>query len=172
MSPFLYTYYGHKVHYLSPKISEIDIRDIVHALSRIPRFNGHTHQPYYVAQHVCVCHDISPQEVKKEAFCHDHAESFAADVPSPLKSLIPQYKEIEGRLEKIIAKKFKLKYPFPSAVKEADMRMLVTEMRDLTNFKGWKDLPFTPLEDKIVPWTTERCVSEFMERHNIYYGKK
>jgi hypothetical protein len=166
MNPFLHTYYGHEVHYLNPKVSEIDIRDIAHVLSRIPRFNGHTIKPYYVAQHLCVCYDNAAQEVKKEALAHDFSEAFACDIPSPLKSLLPQYKDIEQRLERVIAKKFNLVFPFPAGVKEIDMRVLVTEMRDLTTFKGWKDIPFTPLDKKIVPWNSSRAHKEFMDRYN------
>jgi len=164
VNPYIHTYYGHRVHFLRPKPSEIDIRDIAHALCRIPRFNGHTHIPYYVANHLCLCYDNAPQEIKREAFSHDFSESVACDIPSPLKSLMPQYKEIERRLEKVIARKFKLRYPWPAAVKEIDMRMLCSEMRDLTGYEGWSELPFVPFEEKIIPWDSATCKREFIKR--------
>lgn len=169
MSPFLHTFYGHRIHFLNPKTSEIDIRDIAHVLCRIPRFNGHTRVTYYVGQHLCLCHDAAPSDIKREAFGHDFSESAACDIPSPLKSLMPQYKEIEQQLERVIARKFKFRYPFPAAVKEIDMRVLVTEMRDLTNQKHWRELPFSPLEEKIVPWDTAKCHREFMKRYHKLY---
>jgi hypothetical protein len=164
MNPYIITRHGHKVHFLKPRPEEIDIRDICHALSRIVRFNSHTVYPYHVAQHVCLCADAAPDDCKREAFAHDWAESFVGDCPSPLKVLIPQFSTIEERLEKVIAHKFHFRYPYPSAVKEVDMRLLVTEMRDLTPRIDWRDYPFTPLSERIEPWDEAKCRREFMKR--------
>lgn len=169
INPFIMTHWGHKVHFLRPKTSEIDIRDITHALSRIPRFNGHTIEPYYVLQHVCLCCDAAPAHAKKEALAHDWAEAYEADLPAPLKSLVPQYQDIEKRLERTIARKFKHQYPYPDAVKEVDMRLLVTEMRDLTRRCDWKEIPFAPLDEKIVPWSSQKCQEEFDKRFKLLY---
>lgn len=169
MNPFIITRYGHKVHFLKPTPSEIDIRDICHALSRLVRFNSHTIQPYYVAQHVCLAADHCSQECKREAFAHDFAEAFTGDCPAPLKSLLPQFTEIEGRLERVIARRFGHRYPYPTAVREIDMQMLVTEMRELTHRSDWKEYPFSPLDIKIEPWDSERCRREFMKRFRSLY---
>lgn len=170
MNPYIITRHGHKVHFMRPHVSEIDIRDIAHALSRIVRFNSHTLEPYYVLQHVCLCSDAAPTDCKREALSHDWAESYVGDCPSPLKTLIPQFGVIEARLEKVIARKFHYRFPYPDAVKEVDMRLLVTELRDLTRRSDWKDYPFTPLDQTIAPWDSETCKREFMKRYHRLFS--
>lgn len=164
MNPFIITRYGHRIHFLRPQPVELDIRDISHALSRLVRFNSHTLEPYYVAQHVCLAADVAPIECKREAFAHDWAEAFVGDSPAPLKTLLPSFAEIEARLERALSRKFGYRFPYPSPVKDVDMRLLVTEIRDLTHRSDWKDYPFTPLDDEIVPWDTAKCQREFMKR--------
>ena len=164
VNPYIVTRHGHKIHFLKPQVSEIDIRDICHALSTLARFNGHTIKPYFVAQHVCICSDHAPEDCKCEAIAHDFGEFATSDVNAPLKSLLPQYVEIEARLERVIARRFGYRYPYPPGVKEVDMRLLCTEIRDLTHRKDWKDYPFAPLDERIVPWDTAKCQREFMKR--------
>lgn len=173
MSPYIITRYGHKIHFLKPQVSEIDIRDIAHALSRITRFTGHTIEPYYVAQHVCLCSDLASSDFKREAFAHDFGEFACSDIPSPLKSLLPQFTEIEARLEKVIARKFGYRYPYPSAVWEVDMRLLVTEMRDLTYRQDWREFPYSPLDNRIEAWDSDKARREFLKRfHKLFGGHK
>jgi hypothetical protein len=87
------------------------------------------------------------------------------DCPAPLKGLLPQFSEIEQRLERVIAKRFGFRYPYPPAVKDIDMRLLISEMRDLTRRSDWRDYPFTPLDIRIEPWDEARCRREFMKRY-------
>lgn len=157
------TRYGHKIDFLDPDPAEIDIRDICVALSRLARYNGHTVKPYYVAQHVCFAADLAGRH-EREAFAHDWSEAYASDVNSPLKSLLPDYRRIEFQLEFIIAYKFGLNYPWPTAVKEVDARLFVTEVRDLTGHDYWKDYNIEPFDFKIKPWSSARCEREFMAR--------
>jgi 5'-deoxynucleotidase YfbR-like HD superfamily hydrolase len=55
-----------------------------------------------------------------EALLHDASEAFMCDVPSPLKSLIPEYRVIEDRVSSAIAEQFGAIYPWPKEVKQAD----------------------------------------------------
>jgi 5'-deoxynucleotidase YfbR-like HD superfamily hydrolase len=170
LNPFIITRHGHQVNFLKPDPTQIDIRDIAHALSRIPRFNAHTIQPLYVAQHLCVCHDNAPAEHRREAFAHDWQEYACSDLNSPLKSLLPQYSEIEQRLERVIARKWRLTYPWAATVKEIDLRSLLTEMRDCTNRTDWREYPAAPFDEKIVPWDSARCHREFMKRYRRLFN--
>ncbi len=170
MMPYITTRYGHQVHFLKPAPRSIDIRDIAHALSRICRFNGHTIQPYYVAQHLCICHDHAPAEVKREAFAHDWQEALCTDCPTPLKVLLPQFSEIERRLERVIARKWHLTYPWVAAVKEIDHRVLLTEIRDLTHRKDWRDYPAAPFDERIIAWDSAKCHREFMKRYRHLFA--
>lgn len=166
------TRYGNKIDFLNPDPREIDIRDICVALSRLARFNGHTIEPYYVAQHVCLAADlVEDQSFAREAFAHDWAESFESDVNSPLKSLLPCYRKIEKKLERAISLKFGLVYPWPAAVKEIDQRLFVTEVRCLTQHSYWKEMSSKPLGGlKIKPWTSDKCQKEFMKRFRALFA--
>jgi hypothetical protein len=63
---------------------------------------------------------------------HDAAEAFIGDVTRPLKSLLPEYKAIEKRIEAVIADRFGLGNACDhTQVKDADLRMLAAEQADL-----------------------------------------
>lgn len=170
--PWIRLRHGGQFHFINPTIEEIDIRDVAWSLAGLPRFNNHTFKPYYVLQHLCLCHDIAAPQNKKETLGHDYAESVMNDVNSPLKSLLPDYKQIEVKVEKVFAKKFKLKFPFPAEVKVIDLTLLATEMRDVLKCGDWKGLPYKPLPEKIIPWDTARCRREFYKRFYKLYPKK
>lgn len=163
--PFIRLHSGGKFHILKPKLSELNIEDICWGLSHICRFTGHSDKFYSVAQHVCLVSDLLPDNLKLEGLLHDATESVYSDINSPLKSVLPQYKELELRAEALVAKKFKLKFPYPSDVKLADMRLLVTEFRDLMTGSDYKDLPFQPLDKKIKPWSIQKSREEFIARY-------
>ncbi len=163
---FIRLYSGQKFYLLDPKPQHVTLEAIVHSLSLICRFTGHTRDHYSVLQHSCLVHDIVPKVLRPEGLCHDFGESLVNDLSTQLKSLVPQYREIEHNIEVMLAKKFRLKFPFPADVKHADMVVLVTELRDLLPGADYKSIPFTPLEDKIVPWTPEKSRREFMKRYN------
>ena len=165
-NPFIRLHSGARFHLLKPRPSEIAIEDICWGLSHICRFTGHCLKFYSVAQHSCLVSDLLPDELKLEGLMHDGSESLASDISSPLKSILPQYKELELKIESVISKKFKLKFPFPADIKLADMRLLVTEFRDLMPASDYKDFPFAPLDKKIVPWTSARARIEFMNRYD------
>lgn len=167
-SPFIRLHSGKRFHILKPGQDEISIHDICWALSHINRFTGHARVPYSVLDHSIRVAELVPDDLKLTALLHDAGESFIADLNSPTKSLVPQYKEIERRIEKAVARKFGLKYPFGAAIKHADMTMLVTEMRDLMYRSAYRDFPFEPLAKKIVPRTPEQARSDFMRAFRRY----
>lgn len=90
------------------KLEDINIKDIAHALSRIPRFGGHSLHFYSVAQHCLRCAALAPAGKELEYLLHDATEAYLLDIPKPVKNQIPQYKEAEDRLDAIISKKFNL----------------------------------------------------------------
>lgn len=110
---------------------DICIEDIAHALSQIIRFTGHAKAPYSVAQHSLLVAEIAPPEHRLWALLHDASEAYLGDVASPLKTLLPQYRELEDQFQKVIAGRFGLPYPIPAAVKHADRVALMVEKRDL-----------------------------------------
>jgi len=171
MTPdFIRLHSGIKFHFLNPKKNEIKIEDIIWALSRMPRFNGHTQGeiPYTVLQHLCHCHDAAPEGHKREALCHDFSEAYICDLANPVKAIMPQYRDLERRIEIAIANKFKFNYPWSPEVKVVDMTLLATEMRDLMKHADFTRLPVTPLNIKIKPWNSKKTRTEFMKRWKLY----
>lgn len=163
---FIRLHSGLQFHILKPRVEEIDIMDIAWSLSHLCRFTGHTRQFYSVAQHCCHVCDILPSPLQLRGLLHDGSEAFANDLASPIKQYLPQYKELEVRIEQIIARRFGFRLPMPAAIKTADLTLLVTEMRDLMKNADYKQLPYTPLPDRIVPWPSTKARREFLKRFN------
>lgn len=168
IDPWIRVYSGKQFHFLNPKQSEIDIYDIAHNLSQLCRFTGSTRTFYSIAEHCCRVSDILPDSLKLSGLAHDFAEAYMADINSPLKSILPQYKEVERRVEAVIYKKYNIKYPFPAEVKNADMVLLVTEMRDLMPKEDFKTIPFKPLDKPVKPWSMKRAETELLKRFFAY----
>lgn len=113
--------------------TEEDVRlpDISHALSLINRFTGHSKVPYSVAQHSVMVSKLTRPENALWGLLHDASEAYLGDVATPLKNLLPGYRELEERVQRTIARVFHLSWPMPPDVKEADVRALMAEKRDL-----------------------------------------
>ena len=90
-APWVQTFSGGAVDLLSPQPGQILLVDIAHALSRIPRFNGHTGGPlaWNVAQHSLLVESLLPGDAdpvtRLLALLHDAHEAYIGDVPSPVK---------------------------------------------------------------------------------------
>lgn len=133
------TAYGHKFDMFNIDPEALDIRDIAHALSMNCRFTGHTSKFYSVAEHSVLCSYIVPEKYALQALMHDASEAYIADVASPIKKHLSNYKELEDTIMIAIAKKFKFDYPLSKEVKEADLIMLSTEAHYLLPSRGTKD---------------------------------
>lgn len=101
------TYTGKKINLLSPDPYSIDIRDIAHGLSQVCRFSGQCCHFYSVAQHsLNMAIELHKRgcgpRLQLLGLLHDATEAYIGDMPSPLKQLMPTYREIEKRLEKAI----------------------------------------------------------------------
>jgi uncharacterized protein len=176
MNPTILTASGRYFDFINPDPESIRLSDIARALSRICRFTGHTKQFYSVAQHSVLVSQTVPHNLAMEGLLHDASEAYLGDVSSPLKQLLPDYKVIEHRVEDAIATKFGLIDPLNSHIKNADLRLLVTEKRDLmpspqwfveekhTDAWAWTK-PFYPLPDRIVPMSPDEAYSDFINRY-------
>lgn len=118
---------GKYVNILEPTEDSIDIIDIAHSLSMQCRFGGHLSEHYSVAQHSLNCSFLASKEFELEALMHDASEAYLMDIPRPIKLLLPDYKIIEDRFMKVIAKKFGFNYPLSEEVKKVDNDMLQFE---------------------------------------------
>jgi len=133
---YITTYTGRTVHFDDPDPESIDIRDIAHALSNQCRFAGHTRRFYSVAEHSIYVAMQCPG-FHLEGLLHDAAEAYMVDMPTPIKRLIPNYKDYENRLMTAIADKFKLAYPLPDVIHDADTAQLVIEAKELLTLSDW-----------------------------------
>jgi hypothetical protein len=113
--------------YTNPAASEVDIEDIASALSNVCRFSGHLPQFYSVAQHAVNVSNIVAAGHEKSGLLHDTAEAFTNDLPTPLKTALPVFKDLEVAIESAMAERFNFQYPLSDEVKLADLQMLKIE---------------------------------------------
>ncbi len=106
------------------------------------RFNGVTSRPYSVAQHCINCALVAQNDYSLEALLHDASEAYIADINSPTKHYLPDYKVLEARLYRVIAQKFGFPLETTSYVRHIDAKMLVTEASYLMrpgSYAWWKE---------------------------------
>ena len=104
------------------KPGDLPVEYIAKTLSHINRFVGHTPYGYSVAQHVVLVSFLTPREFAFEGLHHDDTEAVWNDIDSPLKSTLPEYKDLEHRTRaEVFAPQFGLRLEEPSEVKAADL---------------------------------------------------
>ena len=105
------TYTGRMMDPLTPDPSEIDVRDIAHALSFLCRANGHFPTFYSVAQHSLACCAEAKalglsKRIQLACLLHDASEAYLSDVTRPVKAAMPLYLEFEAPLQETIWNKW------------------------------------------------------------------
>lgn len=167
MRPDILTYTGKYFDFFEVSPESICIEDIAHALANTCRFGGHVQEFYSVAQHSVLVSKTVPVEDAKWGLMHDAAEAYLVDVPSPLKALLPDYKNMENHVEEKVLEVFGLVGTKPSSVKRADLILLATEQRDLMakHDDVWGSiLGLTPLKETIVPLSPKLAEQQFLRR--------
>jgi len=173
----LETVSGRKIKVTDPDPASIEITDIAWALSRMPRFSGHSipYIPYSVAQHcIQVAKELAPHGAKMQlhGLLHDAAEAYINDLPSPVKH-IPEIhaviKQLEDRLMTAIYKSLDLEFPTEeeaTIVKIADKNQQAVEAYNFMYSRGsdW-DLPevcFKKLQEFEQPLTSIQAYDKFL----------
>lgn len=162
------TYTGKKFFIFNPRVEDIEIADIARALSMICRFNGHVKKFYSVAQHSVLVSYIVPEEYALEGLMHDATEAIIGDMVRPIKRFMPEFKEVENKLEAAIAQRFNLRTDIHDIIKEADNIALVTEARDLLTTKRIMDSfdeKIKPLKKKIKCNRPTLAEKHFLDRY-------
>lgn len=142
---WIQTYTGKRFDPLNPKIDDICLEDIGHALMYQCRFAGHCTRHYSVLEHTLRLTDLVSPENKRWALIHDASEAYISDIVRPVKHL-PQfsfYREIEENLMQRICDRFDLPYEQPDEVTDADKAMLWWEYQalfdhHLPEWKKWE----------------------------------
>lgn len=111
MGDYITTY--SKVHMSpsAPGAEDIQVEDIAHALSMMVRANGHFPKFYSVGQHCIHCCEEAyargyTGRVQLACLLHDASEAYLADITRPVKEHLPEYRNIEKRLQDIIFHKY------------------------------------------------------------------
>jgi hypothetical protein len=143
----LETVSGRKINITDPDPEMIDISDIAWALSRMPRFNGHSipYVSYSVAQHsIQVMKELAQygERVQLLGLLHDAAEAYITDMPSPVKH-IPEIhaviKRLEDRIMNTIYQSLKIDPPSEEEerlVKQADKIQQAVEAYNFMYSRG------------------------------------
>lgn len=152
--PDILTVSGNYFNFATIEDNKYGIYDIAVGLSNTCRFASQIEQFYSVAQHSILVSKIVKPEFALAGLLHDASEAFIHDISRPLKRLLPEYKQLEEKVERHIFKQYDIDFPLSDAVKEADLIALATEERDLGAHHNdiWdiiKDVK--PLEQKIEP---------------------
>jgi hypothetical protein len=169
------TYTGIYFTPLEPRVEDVRIEDIAHALSQLNRFCGHSRKPYSVAEHSVRAAALVPKEDQLWALLHDAAEIYGInDLAAPLKNTheFAFYRDVEERIQEVVFERFGLLGDRPESVKLADLTMVSTEARDLMGVADpaaeWHLPP--PLERRIVPWSPEVAEIRFLSLFERLYG--
>jgi len=164
IGPTILLHSGNYFDFEAPETSEFTIEDIAHALSMIFRFGGHCIRHYSVAQHSVHVSENLPPEHAYQGLMHDAAEAFVGDMVKPLKDIVSYYRAVEKRAEAAVFDRFSIAFPLHQAVKEADMRMLGTEQRQLMRNKDTWTGTLPPFTFDIPTWTPGQAKSRFLKR--------
>lgn len=131
--PYIRMHSGEKFFLKDPRPEEFRIPDIAYHLARVNRYTGGSE--ISVAQHSAVGAMMAARFYPTERLLparlviHDVTEHAIGDVSSPLKRLIPEYKQLELVHEAAAERRFDLTYVGDPLVKEVDDRMWLTERR-------------------------------------------
>ena len=134
MAEYIYTVSKKRFYPLSPKVCDIDITDIAHALSMLARANGHFPAFHSVAQHSIECcneaiaRGYSPK-VCLACLLHDGAEAYMSDLTTPVKDKIKDYKQYEDNLISLIYEKY------VGALTEDEKKIVYTIDKDLLYYE-------------------------------------
>ena len=127
MKPQIQTHSGKVIDFAEPEKSQYTIEDIAHGLMNTCRYSGQCNRFYSVGLHSFIVASLVEPEFELEALMHDATEAFMADIPTPLKILLPAYREIEKRMDLEIRRQHGIRETPSPEVKAADALALAIE---------------------------------------------
>lgn len=169
----LYTFCGSKMDLNNFDATGMTIEEIARGLGNLCRYNGQVKEFYSVAEHSVILSRYFQIQgeglsLQRHALMHDAAEAFIGDIVYHLKAMMPDFKEMEGRILDSIYKEFNLQ-PTEEEEKllhEADRCICIDEMYHLMGaidpvvFKNGRQ----PLHVKPDAWPPAIAIDEFIKR--------
>lgn len=141
--PAVETFTGLYLDLEDPHPSDIRLSDVAHGLAHTCRFGGQASRFYSVAQHAALVAARlvalgQSKDVALAGLHHDDPEAYLGDITRPLKTLAPEFRQIETRLWVSIAEALELPGLdiTSDAVKEADNWALAHEAYYLLPSRG------------------------------------
>lgn len=161
------TWSGGRIAPTKPRAEDVKITDVARGLANACRWNGQC--PFYsVAEHsVLVSYLVSPDHAL-EALMHDAAEAYLTDMARPVKThsrLGTLYLDYEAELEEVIARRFKLRWPWADVIKKADCAMGFAEAKRLVPHLGRLMPPVGTVTPELRMWTPDEAYSQFLVRY-------
>jgi hypothetical protein len=166
---------------MRPRVRDVFVPDIAHALSLICRFTGHVDVFYSVAEHsVRLSRVLRANQYPVDdclwGLLHDASEAYLADIPSPMKRTpaFAFYREAEAKVMACIVSALGLPPNEPECVKQADSLMLETEARDLMPRREADEWPHChePAKWVILPWSSKRAEIEFLDTYQMLVAER
>lgn len=165
------------IHPFAPRMEELDINEIAHALSMNCRYNGHCNKFYSVASHsIAVVKELQRKgyssEIQLIGLLHDASEAYICDIPRPLKPFLTNYHIIEKNLQDLIYLKFTGGIPCDidrSIINKVDIDIYYRECELFVDNPFWLDEEGYELDkDVINPEADEPQTAEekFLEQYN------
>ena len=122
----------------SPQEDQVHLEDIAAGLSRSCRYAGQIAEDvsfYSVAEHsvIMTSHAVRSglAQTRSKALCyllHDGSEAYFGDMPTPLKALVPQFREFEERAQAVIFSAFGLTSDLVAGMKP-ELKRIDTRVR-------------------------------------------
>jgi hypothetical protein len=166
----IHTFSGLRFCPLSPRLEDIRIEDIAHALANQCRFGGHCLEFYSVAQHSVLVSQLCRPEDALWGLLHDASEAYLRDLPRPLKGLVEfaAYRRIERELQRCIVARFGVAPAQPDSVTVADDLALSIEQNQLMLIDS-QQVEHTS-EVVLAPMLPQKAKRLFLDRFNQLYN--
>ncbi len=171
---WMQTFTGKAFYPADPRVEDIDIIDIAHALSMECRYGGHCSHFYSVAEHCVLLCDICPDPFQRGLFLmHDAEEAYLKDIPRPLKASLRDYKPMSRLISQMIRIKFGVRPLLDTdLLHEYDYRICLDEAKVLL---GKPPMPWAnsewvePLGVGLSYWTPQIAKIQFLKRFNVLF---
>jgi uncharacterized protein len=144
--------------FANPESTPLSVDDVAWGLSHEFRYSNQAFHQLTVAQHSVWTSllTIVPKEFRLGLLFHDASEAVMKDLASPLKALLPQYRDLEKRVQSAILKALDISPAPIELVNAVDEAALEIEMK----------MVFDPRADWFEIWSPIKARAEFLKRYS------